>query len=111
MRIARPFVVGTLLLAARAAPARADSGHEGDDLSLRLASAFTRFSEVSAFGGATVANRWSTAMNPATTGWPTGPDRFRSVIAGCRSSIELDAGSTVDVFGETGSWARTQRRR
>lgn len=97
--------VGALLAWFVGAPARADSGYEGDDLSLRMASAFTRFSEVSAFGGATVANRWSTAMNPATTGWPVGADRFRGVVAGYWSSIELDAGSTIEVLGETGLWA------
>jgi hypothetical protein len=102
MLTVRTLVLGALLWLAAAASARADSGYEGDDLSLRFASAFTRFSEVSAFGGATVANRWSAAMNPATTGWPRGEERYRAVLAGYWSSIELDAGSTIDVYGETG---------
>lgn len=105
MSTTRALAVSAICLVAGGASAWAESGYEGDDLSLRLASAFTRFSEVSAFGGATVANRWSSAMNPATAGWPRGADRSLGVLAGYWSPISLDAGSTIDVVGGAGLWA------
>ncbi len=84
--------------------ARADTGYEDDDLSLRLASAFVRFTEVTAFGGETAANRWSPAVNPASADWTPLQSRHGAVVAGYWSHIEFDSGVNVELLGETGLW-------
>lgn len=84
--------------------AAAETGYEDDDLSLRLASAFLGFTEVSAFGGASAANPWSPAVNPASGAWTPLETRHRLVVAGYGSRIALDAGTEIDLLGETGLW-------
>lgn len=100
LRVA-PLGAALLLLAA---PLRADTGYEGDDLSLRLASAFIGFTEVSTFGGETAANRWSPAVNPASAAWTRFDTRWRMVLAGYGSRIALDSGTDIDLLGETAVW-------
>lgn len=103
MRLRR---LGVLLaaLALGAPSARAGTGYEDDDLSLRLASAFLGFTEVYAFGGATAANPWSPAVNPASGAWTRLETRHRLVLGGYASRIALDAGTDIDLFGETALW-------
>lgn len=107
MRTATCAAVAVVLLAVSlliAGPAWADSGYEDDDLSLRLASAFERFTEVSAFGGETVANRWSPAINPASAAWPDLDRRLGLVGAGYFSRVACEEGTDIDVYGESVLW-------
>jgi hypothetical protein len=103
-RTASVTTLAALLAATFAGVARADTGYEGEDLSLRLASAFVRFTEVSAFGGETAANRWSPAINPASANWTTIDSRLGAVLAGYGSRIAFDNGTRIDLLGEAGLW-------
>jgi len=106
MRIPQAIAISVIVasLAAGAASARADTGYEGDDLSLRLASAFERFTEVSAFGGETAANRWSPAINPASAAWTPLDSRLGLVAAGYFSRVFTDEGTNIDIYGEAAMW-------
>lgn len=53
--------------------AAAQSSYSDKDFSVRLPPAFLRFTEVSTMGGETVANRYSSASNPASAGWIAPP--------------------------------------
>jgi hypothetical protein len=66
---------------------RAQSDYHDKDFSVRMASAFTQFTEVSALGRQTVANRYSSASNPAGAGWYPLPGKFGLVAAPYYSSI------------------------
>jgi hypothetical protein len=55
---------------------KAQSDYHDKDFSVRMASAFIRFTEVSALGKETVANRFSTAINPAGAGCYPLPGKF-----------------------------------
>lgn len=96
--------LAALLVVVAAPVARADSDYEDENLGLRLASAFIRFTEVSAFGAETAANRWSPAVNPATADWTCIDRPVGVVLAGYWSRIDFDQGNTIDIFGETGLW-------
>lgn len=93
-----------LLLAACGGVVSADTGYENEDLSVRLASAFERFTEVSAFGGETVANRWTPTSNPASADWTPPEHRLGGAAAGFLSTITFDAPTTLRVYGAAGAW-------
>jgi hypothetical protein len=83
---------------------RAQSDYHDKDFSVRMASAFIRFTEVSALGGETVANRFSSAINPASTGWFPLPGKFGLVAAPYYSTIGFDEGARLHVTGESLTW-------
>jgi len=94
-----------LLVTAVCLSAAADPANYSDkDFGLRLASAFIRFTEVSSSGGATAANRWSSAINPASAGWTEVPSECGIVVAPYYSPIFFNADSVVHVVGESLSW-------
>lgn len=87
-----------------AAPAALANEYEDDDFGLRLASSFIRFTEVSAFGGETCANRWSPAVNPAAADWTPMTRRWGIALAPYWSHIEFDSGNLINLYGEAGVW-------
>lgn len=104
MGLRRKVVMVGLVIAAGAGVAGADTGYEGEDLSVRLASAFERFTEVSTFGGETVANRWTPTSNPASADW-TPPEHVPGGAAGAfLSTITFEAPTTLRVYGGAGVW-------
>jgi len=84
--------------------ARAGSDYDEKDFSVRLAPAFLRFTEVSALGGPTAANRWSSAINPASAGWFGIPNKFGTVIAPYYSNVCFSEGMNLHVMGESLTW-------
>lgn len=82
----------------------ADSDYSDKDFSVRLPAAFLRFTEVSAMGGATVANRWSSAINPASAAWMPVPSKYGLILAPYYSRISFDAGTNLNLFGESATW-------
>ena len=82
----------------------AGSDYSDKDFSLRLAPAFLRFTEVSAVGGETVANRFSSAINPASAGWLALPQKLGLVAAPYYSHVCLDSGTRLHIVGESLTW-------
>ena len=82
----------------------AGSDYLDKDFSVRFAPAFMRFLEVSANGGETAANRYSSAINPAAAGWTTLPNKLGLVLAPYFSGVDFGAGATIHVFGESLTW-------
>jgi len=99
MRAAILLVLGICPLAARA-----QSDYSDKDFSVRMASAFIRFTEVSTLGGETVANRFSSAINPASAGWFALPGKLGLVVSPYYSTIGFDEGSRLHVMGESLTW-------
>ncbi|HUT35443.1 MAG TPA: hypothetical protein VNE39_18285 [Planctomycetota bacterium] len=93
--------VGALAAACLAA---AGDDYSEKDFGLRLASAFIRFTEVSVAGGQTVANRLSSAINPASVAWTPLPFKWGVIPAGYYSQVDLDNGTRVHVSGESVTW-------
>jgi hypothetical protein len=81
-----------------------DKDYDDEDFSVRLPSAFVRFMQVSAMGGQTAANRWSSAINPATTDWVDVPSELGIVLAPYFSHVRLSEGTRLNIFGEAGKW-------
>jgi hypothetical protein len=105
------FCLAAVLLALGPAVARA--GDYGGDFSLRLAPAFVRFTEVSSVGGETVANRWSSAINPASTDWNKVPAEHGLVITPYYSLVMFDNSTRLHIIGESftlnlGDWGTIQ---
>ena len=93
------------LIALLCAPALcADKDYEDKDFSVRLPPAFVRFTEVSAAGGETVANRWSSAINPASAGWMDVPAKHGVIVAPYCSHIPFQEGTSLNLFGESLTW-------
>jgi len=97
-------VVALLALLACPTLARAEDDYHDKDFSLRLASAFIRFTEVSANGGQTVANRWSSAINPASVAWTPLPGKFGFVVAPYYSYLSFNNDTRLHVTGESVTW-------
>jgi hypothetical protein len=97
---------GLALLAALAGARAASAGDDyaDKDFGLRLASAFVRFTEVSAAGGQTAANRWSPAINPASLAWTPLPFKWGVVLAPYYSEVDLDNGTRLHLTGESLTW-------
>jgi hypothetical protein len=96
-----------------AAPAAALAADYGSDFSLRLAPAFVRFTEVSSVGGETVANRWSSAINPASVNWNHIPADHGLAITPYYSLVMFDNNTRLHIFGESftldlGDWGAIQ---
>lgn len=99
----RGWAWGVLLAAALFWGPRAWAGSDYSDkpLSLRFPSAFIRFTEVSASGGETVANRFSSALNPASAGWLELPCKHGLVVAPYYSNVCFDAGTRLHLFAQS----------
>ena len=101
------------VLALLPSAALAGGDYDAEPFSLRLPPAFVRFTEVSTVGGETVANRWSSAINPASAGWMRLPCEHGLLLAPYYSQIMFDEGARLDVYGEsltwdTGAWGTVQ---
>ena len=83
-----------------AGAAQAGSAYGDKHFAVRLAPAFIRFTEVSALGGETVANRFSSAINPASAGWTEIPGHG-VVVAPYYSRIHFQNGTNLDLYGES----------
>ncbi|MCG3178714.1 MAG: hypothetical protein BIFFINMI_01043 [Phycisphaerae bacterium] len=87
-------------------PAVADAGDDYSDeaFSVRMPPAFVRFTEVSAFGGPTVANRYSSAINPAAADWFELPAKLGLVAAPYYANVRFDNGTNLNLVGESVTW-------
>lgn len=93
-----------VMLGAGADVSRADQDYNDHDFSVRLPPAFVRFTDVSAFGGGTAANRWSSAINPASAGWARIPNEHGTVIAPYYSNVCFTGGMNLHIVGESVTW-------
>jgi len=96
------FVAAVLAICPAVSHAGSDYGDK--DFAVRLAPSFLRFTEVSSMGGETAANRWSSAINPASAGWLDIPEAFGVVFAPYYSNITFTDGMNVNVYGESLTW-------
>ncbi len=83
---------------------QAGSDYGDKDFAVRLAPSFLRFTEVSSMGGETAANRWSSAINPASAGWLEIPETFGVVFAPYYSNVGFTGGMNIHVMGESLTW-------
>lgn len=107
------YVAAVLLLCLLASPAAAGSDYSDKNFSVRLPPAFVRFTEVSAMGGETVANRFSSAINPAALDWVKIPNKYGVVVAPYYSGIFFTSGVKLNVTGQSitydlGKWGTIQ---
>ncbi len=86
------------------AAAQAQSNYSDKDFGTRMASAFVKFTEVSSLGGETVANRYSSAINPATVGWYPLPDKLGMLLSPYYSNIKFGNGSDLNLIGESATY-------
>jgi hypothetical protein len=80
------------------------SDYSNNDFSVRLPPAFLRFTEVSTMGGETAANRFSSAVNPASLNWTTLPGKNGIVASPYYSFLNFQAGMNLNLFGESMTW-------
>jgi hypothetical protein len=97
------WAVGALL-AGWPHAAMAQKDYSDKDFSVRLPPAFVRFTEVSATGGPTVANRYSSAINPASADWLDLPGKVGKVLAPYYSFVGFGEGTDIHVIGESLTW-------
>ena len=86
------------------AVATAGSDYSGKAFGVRLAPAFVRFTEVSALGGETVANRYSPAINPASADWTEIPNKIGVALTPYYSLIHFRNGTNLHLTGESATW-------
>jgi hypothetical protein len=84
--------------------AAAQSNYSDKDFSVRLPPAFLRFTEVSTMGGETVANRYSSASNPASAGWTAPPTPLGMIAVPYYSAIGFQEGQWLHLTGESFTW-------
>ena len=96
------LAAAALALCPRGAAAQSD--YSDKDFSVRLPPAFLRFTEVSTMGGETVANRFSSASNPAAAGWFAPPGKLGIIAAPYYSAIGFDEGQWLHLTGESLTW-------
>jgi len=96
-----PFLAAILLPLLPPPAARAASDYSDKDFPVRLPPAFLRFTEVATMGGETVANRMSSAINPASTAWLKLPGDMGVVLAPYYSPVMFDNGTNLHVIGES----------
>jgi hypothetical protein len=96
-----PLVVLFLLPCLVPLAAIAGSDYSDKDFAVRLPPAFLRFTEVATMGGETVANRMSSAINPASTAWLELPGDLGVVLAPYYSPVMFDNGTNLHVIGES----------
>jgi hypothetical protein len=96
-----PLIVPFLLPCLVPLAAIAGSDYSDKDFAVRLPPAFLRFTEVATMGGETVANRMSSAINPASTAWLELPGDLGVVLAPYYSPLLFDNGTNMHVIGES----------
>jgi len=96
-----PLIVPFLLPCLLPLAAIAGSDYSDKDFAVRLPPAFLRFTEVATMGGETVANRMSSAINPASTAWLELPGDLGVVLAPYYSPLLFDNGTNMHVIGES----------
>jgi len=96
-----PFLAAILLPLLPPPAAHAASDYSDKDFAVRLPPAFLRFTEVATMGGETVANRMSSAINPASTAWLKLPGDMGVVLAPYYSPVMFDNGTNMHVIGES----------
>ena len=84
--------------------ARAGSDYSDKSFGLRLPPAFMRFREVATMGGESVANRFSSAINPASTDWNEVPSRFGVVLAPYTSHVCFGEGTKLRLYAQAINW-------
>lgn len=104
-RAAVTVLVAAAALAAWTPQASARDDYDNKDFSVRFAAAFIRFTEVSAAGGETVANRWSSSINPAAAGWTRQPGKLGLTVAPYYSNLCLSQGTRIHVISESLTWS------
>lgn len=90
-------------MATMTGPARAED-IEDEALSLRLPAALTRFApygDVAGVGGASAGSKWSSSVNPASTGWE--PD-LRFSVTPQYSNVRFDEDLGLNVFAEAATF-------
>lgn len=100
----RGGLVGLLVVAVGPSAVQAGSDYSDKDFSVRMPPAFVRLREVTTFGGETAANRFSSAINPASADWTELPGRLGLVLSPYYSYIRFGEGNEVHVFGEAVTW-------
>ena len=95
------LLIGLLLLPS---VALASGDYSEEQLGLRLAPAFIRFLEVSAIGGQTVANRASSAINPAAADWFEMPGKNGTILVPYYTHTEFDSGAEIDLYALSATW-------
>ncbi|MFB3893700.1 MAG: hypothetical protein ACE15C_16935 [Phycisphaerae bacterium] len=103
-RAARAAIPILLVLGLQAAAPAGWRDYSDKDFSVRLPPAFLRFTEVSTVGGETVANRYSSAINPASLGWNEVPSKYGVVVAPYYSQIFFGEGQQLYLIGESATW-------
>ena len=94
-----------LALAMAACPlARAQDDYSDKTMGVRLRPAFLRFIEVSAAGGNTVANRWSSAVNPASADWTAVPSKHGFILSPNYIQASFKEGTRLYLTGESVTW-------
>ena len=84
--------------------ALSERDYSDKDFSVRLPAAFLRFTEISVIGGETVANRFSSAVNPASLGWTPLPGKTGIVVSPYYSFLNFQEGMQLNLFGESMTW-------
>ncbi len=74
------------------------------DFSVRLPAASLQFTEISSLGGETVANRFSSAVNPASLDWTSLPSENGILVSPYYSFLNFQAGMQLNLFGESMTW-------
>ncbi len=98
------FVLSILVLFIFPSLALSARDYSDKDFSVRLPAAFIRFTEISVMGGETVANRFSSAVNPASLGWTPLPGKNGIVVAPYYSFLNFENGMHLNLFGESMTW-------
>jgi len=99
MRVSR--IVGVVLFVVVCpAVVLGGSDYSDKDFAVRFPPAFIRLREVSAQGGETAANRWSSAINPASADWLKIPITL-GVLAPYYNYIGFDSGNRIHLIAES----------
>ncbi len=80
------------------------SDYDNKDFSLRFPAALSRFAnygDVAGLGGASAASKWSSSINPASTGWLDIQGPVQMYAAGQYTRMEFDNGTNFNVFAES----------
>lgn len=94
-------MLAVLALASLTAVAHAGDNYEDKGFGVRLPPAFIRFREVTTMGAETVANRYSSAINPASAGWTPVPSKLGIVPAAYYSQVHFANDMRLHLWGES----------
>jgi len=103
--MSKQFCAGGLAVLVVAAACTSPAGAQGYDdksFSLRFPAALSRFStygDVAAVGGASAGSKWSSSVNPASTGWLAVPDKLKTDLAAQYVGLCFAEGTSLHVSG------------